>query len=198
MSEANADPREVREPSVKAGHADDGDIPAIQRLQQQNLLANVGADNLRNGFVTTALTEAQLSELIGRGELLCARVQGQVIGYVVGAEWRWLKQWPIFKFMAEELPPFRFADIVVTEHNSFQYGPICIAHEWRGGETLNALYRAVSNAFAPRFKVAVTFINLKNERSLAAHTRKLGLQLIDEFPFGEHRFARLAFATQAA
>jgi hypothetical protein len=41
----------------------------------------------------------------------------------------------------------------------------------------------------------VTFINKLNERSFAAHTRKLNLEIIDEFQFNGNSFYTLAFLT---
>ena len=66
---------------------------------------------------------------------------------------------------------------------------------FRGTFREDELARAVYSNFAPKFPIGVTFINKINERSFAAHTRKLNLDIIDEFEFNGNSFYTLAFLT---
>ncbi len=172
------------------------DIPSVLALQAKFHVSVVPENARANGFVTTLLTAQQLEELIAmHGLYLCEETVSKALcGYVVAASWPWLSQWPIFKYMAEELPTFAFEGVEVTARNSFQYGPICIDEAYRGSPVLPALYEAVRTSPALAYPVAVTFINQKNERSFAAHTRKLGVQVIDTFSFNDNTYYRLAFA----
>jgi hypothetical protein len=52
--------------------------------------------------------------------------------------------------------------------------------------------------FVARYPIGITFINRINERSAAAHMRKLGLSLIDEFEFSGRYYYGLAFDTSAS
>lgn len=176
-------------------NATEADIPQLLALQSKFHISAVPEAARANGFVTTLLTPAQLQELIAmQGLMLCEEeATGALCGYVVAASWEWLSQWPIFKYMAEELPEFMFEGITVLAQNSFQYGPICIDEAYRGTAVLPALYHAVRTNAALAYPVAVTFINQKNERSFAAHTKKLGLQVIDTFQFNDNQYYRLAF-----
>jgi hypothetical protein len=47
-----------------------------------------------------------------------------------------------------------------------------------------------------RFPIGITFINQVNEVSYKAHTKKLGLQVIDTFTFNEKNYYTLAFDTE--
>jgi hypothetical protein len=51
------------------------------------------------------------------------------------------------------------------------------------------------SSFAPKYPLGVTFINKLNQRSFAAHNRKLGLEVVDEFEFNGNSFYTLAFLT---
>lgn len=48
---------------------------------------------------------------------------------------------------------------------------------------------------AKRFPILVTFVNKTNERSYAAHTRKLGLDVIQEFEFNNNIYYEMACLT---
>jgi hypothetical protein len=52
------------------------------------------------------------------------------------------------------------------------------------------------SGMSDRFTVGVTFINKANPRSFAAHTKKLNLEVIDEFEFNGNSFYMLAFPMQ--
>src|SRR5690606_16865556 len=80
----------------------------------------------------------------------------------------------------------------LSVQNSFQYGPICIDVSVRGSGILEGLFSLVKEEMAHRFTYLVTFINKNNPRSFAAHTRKLGLEVIQEFEFNSKQYYELA------
>lgn len=96
------------------------DIDAVLALQSLFHISVVPEEERANGFVTTLLTAAQLEELVAmHGLYLCEEATTKdLCGYIVAASWKWLSQWPIFKYMAEELPAFDFAGHRVTAENS--------------------------------------------------------------------------------
>ena len=48
---------------------------------------------------------------------------------------------------------------------------------------------------AKRFPILVTFINKINPRSYAAHTKKLGLTVIQEFEYNNNHYYELVYDT---
>jgi hypothetical protein len=52
------------------------------------------------------------------------------------------------------------------------------------------------SSFAAQYPIGVTFINKANPRSLAAHTQKLNLEIIDEFEFNGNFYYGLGFWTK--
>jgi hypothetical protein len=62
---------------------------------------------------------------------------------------------------------------------------------------LPQLFETMRSSFSARFPIGITFINKANSRSLAAHTRKLNLEIIDEFKFNGNSYYGLGFWTKS-
>jgi hypothetical protein len=175
--------------------ANESDIEGILALQSQNLLANLSDAELANGFVTTPFTPDLLRHLLDRSGIFVLENEGKIGGYLLASDWEFFSQWEIFRVMVARLPELRFQGREITVDKSFQYGPICIDRSLRGSDIFPQLFDLMRSSFAPRFPIGVTFINKLNQRSFAAHTRKLDLEIIDEFEFNGNSFYTLAFST---
>lgn len=171
------------------------DFTGILDLQARNLYANLAAAELPGGFVTTPFSRDLLGMLLLQDGAFVAASEQQVIGYLLAGDWNFFSQWGIFKVMIDRLSNLRFEGQVLTIENSFQYGPICVDRSIRGSQVFPELFNLMRSSFAPKFPIGVTFINKINERSFAAHTRKLNLEIIDEFEFNGNLFYTLAFLT---
>ncbi len=178
--------------------AREGDLPALAALQDANLLTNIAPEvQSEQGFVTTPYAPDTMRLFIARSGAFVAEQDGEVVGYAFAGAWHLYDTWPIFPYMVSrlaELPPF--AGVPVIAENSFQYGPVCVAEPTRGRGVPAALFAHVRASYAPRFPLGVTFINKRNTRSLAAHQRKLGFAVIDEWSYGAESFYSLAFLTR--
>jgi hypothetical protein len=176
------------------------DITGIQALQAANLVTNLSAaDRASNGFVTTPFSPAQIQTLIDqRGVFVIGPVAAAdaIAGYAMAGSWEFFCQWPIFEEMVYRFGRFQFQGQTLTLENSFQYGPVCIELALRGQGILPVLFGQVRSEMATRYPIGYTFINQANPRSLAAHSRKLGLEIVDEFEFSGSTFSGLAFATK--
>ena len=173
----------------------ESDFTGILDLQARNLYANLAATELPGGFVTTPFSSDLLRLLLLQDGVFVAENEQQVIGYLLAGDWEFFSQWGIFKVMIDRMSKLRFQDRELTVDNSFQYGPICIDRSIRGSQVFPELFNLMRSNFAPKFPIGVTFINKINERSFAAHTRKLNLDIIDEFEFNGNSFYTLAFLT---
>jgi hypothetical protein len=173
----------------------ESDIDGILDLQSHNLYSQLAPADLAGGFVTTPFTPALLQKLLVRDGVFVAENAGQIVGYLLAADWVFFSQWEIFRLMVDRLPNVRFNGKEVTVDRSFQYGPICIDRVVRGSNIFPQLFNLMRTNFASNFPVGVTFINKLNQRSFAAHTRKLDLEIIDEFEFNGNSFYMLAFTT---
>jgi hypothetical protein len=173
----------------------ESDINGILALQSQNIYANLSPTELDGGFVTTPFTPDLLRQLIVQTGVFIAEDDGKIVGYLLAGDWNFFSQWEIFRVMISHLPKLNFQGQEITIDNSFQYGPVCIDRTLRGGEILPHLFAKMSMSFAPKFPIGITFINKLNQRSFAAHTRKLNLEIVDEFELNGNSFYTLAFFT---
>ena len=172
------------------------DIHTIILIQEMNLFENLSRlEREQNGFVTTPFTISQLKRLIAGRGLFVVESDDQVHGYTAAAGWEYFSQWPINPFMITRLAGTRFRDVIISEHNSFQYGPVCIDENLRGTQAFPRLFEEMRLEMCPRFPVGITFINKANQRSYRAHTRRLGMTVVDEFQYGEREYYCLAFDT---
>ncbi len=171
------------------------DIDGIIALQSQNLYANLSATELAGGFVTTPFTPELIRLLFAQTGVFVAEIDGKIVGYVLAGDWNFFSQWEIFRVMTSRLPNLKFQGMKIDVDQSFQYGPVCIDRTLRGSGILPELFVKMRTSFALEFPIGVTFINQLNQRSLMAHTRKLDLEIIDEFELNGNSFYTLAFST---
>jgi hypothetical protein len=175
------------------------DIPGILDLQSRNLLSNLSEAEQKNGFVTTAFTVAQIEALLADGGAFVAVETSAddqsetVVGYALAGSWAFFAQWPIFPFMLARLPALDFEGQTITEANSFQYGPVCVDAAYRGLGVFPRLFETMRLGMCERYPIGVTFINRLNPHSYHAHTKKLGMTVIDEFEFNGRPYYGLAF-----
>jgi len=169
------------------------DINGVLALQALNLQANLPTTALENGFVTTPFTTELIEQIIQMDGLFVAADKGEIIAYVYAGDWNYFQQWPIFAFMVNRFPNLQFKNQAITVENSFQYGPICIAKNYRGTGVLSQIFEEMRIAFAPKYPISITFINAVNKRSTKAHTEKLSWEIIDEFTFNNNQYLGLAY-----
>ncbi|WP_373540651.1 GNAT family acetyltransferase [Chamaesiphon sp.] len=177
--------------------ATESDFDDILDLQSRNLYTHLSSLELAGGFVMTPFTLDLLRQLLDRSGVFVAEDEHKIVGYLLAGDWEFFSQWEIFRVMVARLPELRFRGEQITSDRSFQYGPICIDRASRGSDIFPQLFELMRSDFAPQFPIGVTFINKLNQRSFAAHTRKLDLEIIDEFEFNGHDFYTLAFLTEA-
>lgn len=97
--------------------------------------------------------------------------------------------------MVARLPSLQFQGKSLVVEDTFQYGPVCIDDRFRGTGLFQKLFEEMRVSFSSRYPLGITFINRLNSRSFEAHTRKLGLTVIDEFEFDGRPYYGLVFDT---
>lgn len=176
--------------------ASESDIDGILELQFQNLYTNLSEAERAEGFVTTPFTVEQIKTLLSQTGVFVAEKQGMIVGYALAGSWDFFSQWAIFPYMVSRFGQLKFQETQITADNTFQYGPVCIDQTLRGSGVFPQLFETMCSSFSARFPIGVTFINKANPRSLAAHTRKLNLEIIDEFEFNGNFYYSLGFWTK--
>jgi hypothetical protein len=172
------------------------DIDNILKLHAKYQLATIAKDDKKDGFVTTGFTPEELKAIIEQEQGIFIAVENDIVlGYVMSASWQFWSKWPMFVHMIKDLPKLNYLGQTLTIDNSYQYGPVCIDKSVRGSGLLEKLFDFALESMSKRYPILVTFVNVINERSYAAHKRKLGLDVIQEFEFNNNTYYEMVFDT---
>jgi len=170
------------------------DIDEVLELHYKYHVASINEEDKASGFVTTSFTKDQLANLIkDECGLFIARKGGLLVAYVMAASWEFWSQWPMFSHMIKGLHSLEFLGQRLSTENSYQYGPVCVDKSVRGGGVLEKIFDFARAKMVERYPILVTFINKINTRSFVAHTKKLGLQVINEFEFNGNQYYELVY-----
>jgi hypothetical protein len=172
------------------------DIEATLKLHAKYQVDSIAEEDKKDGFVTTAFTKEELTQLIEEEQgLFIAKEGEEVLAYVMAASWQFWSKWAMFQHMIKELPNLEYLGQTLSVDNSYQYGPICIDKSLRGTVLLKEIFNFSLEHMAKRYPILITFVNQVNPRSYQAHTRKLGLDVIQEFEFNGNRYWELGCDT---
>ena len=141
----------------------------------------------------TPFNSEQLEALRLIEGLFVAKRENVLVGYAVAAHWDYFDGRPMFELMIRRFERMDFQGKPISRDNSYQYGPVCVEKAMRGTGRVEVLFATMKEYMGKRYQTGTTFINKINVRSYEAHTRKLGLQVIDEFEFNGNQYWGLAF-----
>jgi hypothetical protein len=176
--------------------AEISDIQDVLELHYRYQVDSILEEDKKDGFVTTPFTREQLTALITDENGLFIAVQdGKVVAYVMAASWQFWSVWPMFAHMIKGLSSLHYLGQTLSTENSYQYGPVCIDKSVRGSGVLEGIFEFAREEMSRRYPILVTFINKINPRSYHAHTRKLGLEVIQEFEFNNNHYYELVYDT---
>lgn len=172
------------------------DLEGIKALLKANHADNVKEEDRADGFVTTNITDEQLSRLItAENGVTIAKENDTVMAFAFEAPWEFWMEWPMFKYMTEILEEYSFGDTLLTTESTYQYGPICLDKTVRGTGLFEKVFDFSLAMMKDRYPVMATFINQINGRSYAAHTRKAGMTEVGKFDFNGNHYYMMACDT---
>ncbi|WP_432664376.1 GNAT family acetyltransferase [Wukongibacter baidiensis] len=172
------------------------DIDGILELHSKYQVDTIAEEDKKDGFVTTSFTKELLSDLINEEKgIAIAKIDKKVIAYAMSASWQFWSKWPMFQHMIADLPNLEYLGRKLSVDNSYQYGPVCVDKSVRGTGVLEKVFDFAIEQMSERYPIMVTFINKINPRSYEAHTRKLGLEVIQEFEYNNNNYYELVYDT---
>lgn len=183
--------------TIEFRHAETKDIAEVLKLHYRYQVDSISSEDKKDGFITTPFNTDQLTNLISneRG-LFVALMNNEIIAYAMSASWDFWSQWPMFAHMVKNLSNLEYSGITLSTDNSYQYGPVCVDKSVRGQGVFEDIFYYALEAMSERYPVLVTFINKTNLRSYAAHTQKVGLDVIQEFEYNNNQYYELACLTR--
>jgi hypothetical protein len=174
------------------------DVRAIVQLTQENLRGRLVDGGDADGFLSIALTEAEVREANRNLAVLVAESGGRVIGYVFATHDEWSARFPLLRQMQSLYPTTLFFGRAIVHLRRFVYGPVCVARDARGSGVLQALFAGLLAEVTGRYDLGLAFADEANPRSLQAHVRKLGMQVLRSFEFDGRSYHLLAFPVPSA
>lgn len=182
--------------TIEFRHAKTDDIAAVLNLHYRYQADSINEEDKEDGFITTAFNPDQLAELIDNEKgLFVAVKENEIIAYAMSASWEFWSHWPMFAHMVKNLSNLHYSGQTLSTENSYQYGPVCVDKSVRGQGVLEDIFNYSLQAMSERYPILITFINKINPRSYAAHTQKVGLDIIHEFEYNNNQYYELACST---
>ena len=85
------------------------DIEATLKLHAKYQVDTIAEEDKKDGFVTTAFTVEELTQLIEQEQgLFIAKEGDEVLAYVMAASWGFWSRWAMFAHMIKELPKLEY------------------------------------------------------------------------------------------
>lgn len=182
--------------TIEFRSATTADIQQILALHARYQVDTINEADKADGFITTAFDKTQLTELIEQEHGLFVALKGnEIVAYAMAASWGFWSHWPMFAHMIKDLPNLQYKGYVLSTENSYQYGPVCVDKSVRGQGVFEGVFSFALQEMSKRYPVLVTFINKINPRSFAAHTKKVGLDVIQQFEYNNNQYYELACLT---
>lgn len=181
---------------MKLKVAEISDIDKVLELHYKYQVDSIAEEDKKDGFVTTPFTKEQLTALVDKEQGLFIAVKDDIVlAYVMAASWQFWSIWPMFTHMIKDLHNLKYLGQTLSTDNSYQYGPVCVDKSIRGSGTFEKIFDFSREHMSKKYPIMVTFINKTNPRSYEAHTRKLGLKVIQEFDFNSNSYYELVYDT---
>ena len=177
------------------------DMEGVKALLKKYHRDTISENDRPDGFVTTAITDEQLTELIEKenGVMIIADPDGgesdRVLGFCFAAPWEFWSAWPLFRHMMDIIPEYEFEGKKLVLGDTYQYGPMCVDRSIRGTGSFEKLFFASLNDFRDRFPIMLTFVNSINGRSENAHNNKAHMETIGTFDFNDNHYLLMAIRT---
>lgn len=160
------------------------DISEVIGIQNESLLGRVAEEQLQDGFVQGEFTAADFEQFNEDVAVVVACNQNQnVIGYLCASHVELHSGKPLINFITERMKTITLDGKLVSTFNCVMTGPICIAKSERGKGIFEGLYNSFFTGIGKNFELCVAFVDAANPRSLAAHEKKLSMNIIDNFEF---------------
>jgi predicted GNAT superfamily acetyltransferase len=169
------------------------DYAAILSLQSANYIANISADERKQGFLSAQFTPEQTAQIAEDLGTIVAVIDDQIVGFVCAFRNEFETGSPVIAKMLKSYDRFTFEARPLSTFRSYIYGPVCIGREQRGRGLLRGLYDAQIKDLAGQFEIGVAFVSRSNPHSLDAHVKGLGMTEVGDFECRGNVYVTLAF-----
>ena len=174
----------------RAGPEDYGEIV---RLQRENYIANLSAEERREGFLSAEFSLDQVAAIASALGIAIVTIDDGLVGCLCGIRREFDHGSPVVAKMLESYDHAWFQGKPLSAFNSYIYGPVCIARQYRGRGLLRGLYDFQKKDLVGLFELGVALVSHSNPHSMQAHVEGLRMTEAGNFELDGNSFAILAF-----
>jgi hypothetical protein len=182
---------------IEYRHARPEDYASIMRLQRANYIDNLTAEERKEGFLSAEFSLDQLAAIATDLGIAVVTVGDEVAASLCAFRREFDHGSPVVAKMIESYEQARFEGKPLSAFNSYVYGPVCIARQYRRRGLLRGLYQFQQKDLAAQFDVGVALVSHSNPHSMQAHIGGLGMTVAGEFEINANVFAILAFRIES-
>jgi len=169
------------------------DYAEIVRLQRANYIKNLTAEERGEGFLSAEFSLDQVTAIASDLGIAIVTMDDALAGCLCGIRREFDHGSPVVAKMIESYDQAWFQGKPLSAFNSYIYGPVCIARQYRRRGLLRGLYEFQKKDLAGQFEVGVALVSHSNPHSMQAHVEGLGMTEAGEFELNGNLFAILAF-----
>jgi len=178
---------------MRFARATGSNYAGILALQEANLFDHLSAEARRDGYLSARFSHEQFERMNADVVVVAATDGDRVAGYLCASTVEFNRPFPLLAAMLRRYDDVTFRGRALAQHNTFVYGPVCVARADRGNGVLRGMFDELLREVAGRFDVGACFVAAGNARSLAAHQQGLGMERVAEFEFQQRGYHILAF-----
>jgi hypothetical protein len=179
--------------SIEYRRAGPDDYAEIVRLQRANYVANLSEEERREGFLSAEFGLEQVAAIATDLGIAIVTMDDDLAGCLCGIRREFDHRSPVVAKMLDSYDQAWFEDKPLSAFNSYIYGPVCIARQYRRRGLLRGLYEFQKRDLAGRFELGVALVSHNNPHSMQAHVEGLGMINSGEFELNGNSFGILAF-----
>ena len=165
----------------------------IVRLQRANYIANLSAEERLEGFLSAEFSLEQVAAIATDLGIAIVTMDDDLAGCLCGIRREFDHRSPVVAKMLDSYDQVWFEDKPLSAFNSYIYGPVCLARQYRRRGLLRGLYDFQKKDLAGRFELGVALVSHSNPHSMQAHVEGLGMTKTGEFELNGSLFAILVF-----
>ena len=169
------------------------DYAQIVRLQRASYIANLTAEERREGFLSAEFSLEQVAAIATDLGIAIVTMDDDLAGCLCAIRREFDHGSPVVAKMLESYDQATFEGKPLSAFNSYIYGPVCIARQYRRRGLLRGLYNFQKKDLAGRFEIGVALVSHGNPHSMQAHVGGLGMTEAGKFELNGNSFAILAF-----
>jgi hypothetical protein len=146
------------------------ELQQILDLQEINLRQNLSSVEMEDqGFLSVKHDVSSLKSISGAFHHVIAKDNGKVVGFAMVMLKEHKDHVPLMIPMFNLMDGITYKGKLLSQHNYFVMGQICIDKNYRGQGIFAGLYEKLRFEMCDDFELVITEVDVKNFRSTKAH-----------------------------